>query len=74
MCYYPFIINLDRCNGSCNVLGDPSGRICVTNKTKDVNINAFNMITRINETKALTKYISCKCKYNSYEKCNNEKC
>ena len=25
--YYPFMVNLDRCNGSCNTLDDPSGRI-----------------------------------------------
>ena len=26
--YYPFMVNLDRCNGSCNTLANPSGRIC----------------------------------------------
>ena len=25
--YYSFMVNLDRCNGSCNTLDDPSGRI-----------------------------------------------
>ena len=25
---YPFKVNLDRCNGSCNTLDDPSDRIC----------------------------------------------
>ena len=49
--YYPFIVNLDRCNGSCNFLDDPSGRICVPNKADDINLNVFNMITRTNESK-----------------------
>ena len=31
--YYPFMVNLDRCTESCNTLDDPSGRICVPNKT-----------------------------------------
>ena len=26
--YYPFMVNLDRCNGSCNTLDDPSERNC----------------------------------------------
>ena len=29
--YYPFMISLDKCNGSCNVL---SPKMCVTKKTK----------------------------------------
>ena len=27
--YYPFMVNLDRCNGSCNTPDDLSNRICV---------------------------------------------
>ena len=30
------------------MLADPSGKICVPNKTEDVNLNVFNMMTRIN--------------------------
>ena len=48
--YYLFIVNLDRCNESCNTLDDPSGKICVPNKT-DVNLSGFKMITRTNESK-----------------------
>ena len=47
--YCPFMLNLDRCNASCNTLDDPSGRICVPNKTDDATLSAFNMTTRINE-------------------------
>ena len=39
--YYPFIINLDRCNGSCNTLDDTCSRICVPNKRENVNLNIF---------------------------------
>ena len=48
--YYPFIVNLDRCNGSYNILDDPSGRIRVVNETINIKLNIFNMITRINES------------------------
>ena len=57
------MITLDRCNGSCDTLNDPCSRICVLNKTEDVvNLNIFNMITGINESKTLTKHILCDCK------------
>ena len=36
--------------------------VCVPNKTEDLNIHVFNMITEKNESKFLTKDISCKCK------------
>ena len=32
--YYPFMVILDRCNGSCNCLKDPSGKKCFPNKTE----------------------------------------
>ena len=44
--YYPFVVNLDRCDGSCNSLDDLSDRIYVSNKTEDLNAKVFNMITR----------------------------
>ena len=31
----------------------------VLSKTKDINVKAFNIITRINEPKTLIKHISC---------------
>ena len=57
-----FNVNLDRCNGSCNTLNDPSIRICTSSKTKDVNLNIFSVVTRMNEGKTLTNHIWCDCK------------
>ena len=34
-------------------------RVCFSNKTKDLNLHAFNIKTGINESKTLTKRISC---------------
>ena len=48
-CYYPFLVTLDRCNGRCNTLHDPSNSICVPNKSEDVNLSIFKLITRINQ-------------------------
>ena len=36
-CYYSLMVSLDRRNGSCNTLDDPSNKICALNKTKDLN-------------------------------------
>ena len=37
--YYPFAVNLDRCVGSCNSLNDLSNKVCVPNKTEDLNLS-----------------------------------
>ena len=45
---------------------------CIANKIKDINLNVFNIINRINESKTLTKHISCNCKCNfDGTKCNS---
>ena len=63
------------------VIHDLSNRECVRNKTEDLNIYVFNMITGKSESKILTKDISCKCKCkfdgkkcNSDQWWNNDKC
>ena len=63
LCYYSFAVDLDKCVESCNAFNDVSNRVCVPNKTEDFNIHDFNMITRINESKSLTKNVSCKSEF-----------
>ena len=60
--YYQFAVKLDKCVGNCNTLNDLSNRVCVPNKTEDLNIHILNMITGKNESKILTKNLSCECK------------
>ena len=70
--YCPFAVKLDTCVGSCNTLNDSSDKVCVPNKTEDLDLSVFNMITGINEAKALRKHISCECKCKFYgRKCNS---
>ena len=54
--YYPFVVKLDRCAGRCNTLNDLSNKVCVPNKTEDLNLSVFNIITGINELKTLLKH------------------
>ena len=81
LCYYPFVVNLDRCDGRCNTLDDRSSRVYISNETENLNLNVFNMKTEINKSRTLTKHISCKCKCkfdgrkcNLNQKWNNNKC
>ena len=53
---YP-VLSLDKCNGSCN-----TSKISVPNKTENVNLSVFHLITT---------YISCKCKWKFDSKENN---
>ena len=71
--YYPFVVKLHRCVVSCNTLNDFSNEACIPNKREDLNLSVFNMITGINESKILTKHISCRCKFKLYRtKCNSD--
>ena len=42
--YHPFAVKLGRCVGSCNTLKDLSNKVCVPNKTGDLNLSVFNVI------------------------------
>ena len=72
--YYPFAVKLDRCVGSCNTLNYLSDKVCIPDKTEDLNLSKLNMITGINESKTLTKYISfkCKCKFDGRKYNSNQ--
>ena len=74
--YDLFMISLDKCSGSRNVL---LPKICFpkkkTKKTKDIHVKVFNMITIKNEAKTIAEHISCdcKCKFNSITCNSNQK-
>ena len=71
--YDPFAVKLDRCVRSCNSLNDLSNEVCVPNKTEDLNLSVFNMIKGKDESKTLTKHISCECKCRfDGRKCNSD--
>ena len=59
---FPISVKVDRCVGSCNTLNALSSKVCVSNKTEDLNLSVFNKIRAINESKTLTNHISCQCK------------
>ena len=47
--HYSLAKKLNICVGSCNTLNKLSNKVCVPNKTGDLNIQVFNMIIEIND-------------------------
>ena len=39
--YYPFMVTLDKCSGSCNSGNDLSTKICIPSKTKHIIVKTF---------------------------------
>ena len=78
---FGYIRKMSRCAESCNTIIELSNKACVPNKTEDLNLCIFKMMTWIHELKTLKKHISCKCKCrfdrkkcNSNQWWNNDKC
>ena len=49
LCLCLFAVGLGRREASCNTLNDLSNKVCVPNKTEDLNLSLFNMFTGIND-------------------------
>ena len=58
--YYSFTINLDSCVRIFNNLNDLPNKVCGQNKTEDLELIVFKMITGINISDTLTKHIFCR--------------
>ena len=43
--YYPFAVKLCGCVGRCNSLNELSNKVCIPNKTEDLDISVFTMTT-----------------------------
>ena len=60
------MVKLDRGAESCNTCSDLSNKVCVPNKTDDLTLSVFNILTKISESKTLRKHVSGECKCNFY--------
>ena len=49
--FFPFSIKTSKCRGSCNNSNNPYAKLCVLDVIKNLNIKAFNTISRTNETR-----------------------
>ena len=71
--FYPYNVLVNKCSGSCNTLDNPMTKMCVPNVIKRVNMQVYNFLIRLNETRNVLWHESCKCmcKLNS-SVCNNK--
>ena len=59
--FYPFSIKVNKCGGCCNGINDPYAKLCVPDVVKNINVKVFNLMSRINETRHIIWYETCKC-------------
>ena len=71
--FYPYNVLVNKCSGSCNTLDNPMSKICVPKIIKGVNMQVYNFLMGLNETRNVLWHESCKCvcKLNS-SVCNNK--
>ena len=49
--FYLDRIIVNKCSGSCNNINDSYAKLYVTDVVKNMNMNVFNLMSRINETR-----------------------
>ena len=60
--FFPFIVSVKKCGGSCNTIDDPYAQVFVPNKLKKVNLRVFNWIAGVNDARFLVQNESFECK------------
>ena len=71
--FYPYKVLVNKCSGSCNALDNPMSKICVPKIIKNVNMQVYNFLMRLNETRNVLWHESCKCVCKlSSSVCNNK--
>ena len=51
--FYPYVINVNKCSGSCNSINDPYAKLCGPDVVKNINVKVFNLMSKTNETRHL---------------------
>ena len=59
--FYLYNVQVNKCSGSCNTLDNPMAKLCVPNVIKGVNMQVYNFLMRLNETRNVLWHESCKC-------------
>ena len=49
--FYPFSVEVNKCSGNCSDINDPYARIYVPDTVKNLNVKAFSLMSRANETR-----------------------
>ena len=71
--FYPYKVLVNKCSGSCNTLDNPMSKLCVPKIFKNINMQLYNFLMRLNETGNVLWHESCKCVCKlSSSVCNNK--
>ena len=65
--FYPYNVLVNKCSGSCNTFGNHMAKLCVPNVIERVNMQVYNFLMMLNETRNVLWHESwkCVCKLNS---------
>ena len=58
--FYLYHVLVNECNGSCNTFDNPMAKLCVLNVIKRVNLQVYNFLMMLNETRNVLWHESCK--------------
>ena len=59
--FYPYNVLVNKCRGSCDTINNSMAKLCVPNVIKRVNMQVYNFLMRLNETRNVLWHESCKC-------------
>ena len=51
--FYSYKVLVNKCSGSCNTLDNPMSKKCVPKIVKNVNMQVYNFLMRLNETRSV---------------------
>ena len=70
--FHPYNVLVNKYSGSCDTINNPMAKLCVSGIVKRVNMQVYNFLMWLNETRSVLWRESCKCecKLNS-SVCNN---
>ena len=71
--FYPYNVLVNKCSGSFDTINNPMAKLCIPGIVKRVNMQVYNFLMRLNETRSVLWHKRCKCvcKLNS-SVCNNK--
>ena len=49
--FYPYNVQVNKCSGSCNTLDNPIAKLCVPNVIKGINMQVYNSLAMLKETR-----------------------
>ena len=58
---YPYSTKVNKCSGSCSNINDLYAKLCIPDIVKNINVKAFNLMSRINEARQIIWHETCIC-------------